>query len=150
MRKNLFDIEAEVDERYSTKVGIPQYLPRAECPSIYDLCSTLKYETLIKEIEQANILPEQKEFLKLAASRHIVFNYAKIADYYAHQGEEMQKLMEKSALVIIDLDDAIANGFVKLSNNIEKIMYKTGRLPKTRTIDDIPNPFEKEENCNEG
>ena len=29
-------------------------------------------------------------------------------------------------------------------------MYKTGQLPKTRTIDEIPNPFEKEENCNEG
>ena len=57
MKKNLFDIEVEVDDRYSTKVGIPQYLPKAECPSVYDLCSTLKYESLVKEIEQSNILP---------------------------------------------------------------------------------------------
>lgn len=145
MKKNLFNTEVELDTRYTTKVGIPQYLPSAECPNIHSLCSTTKYETLINEIESANISQEQKEFLKLAASRHIVFNYAKIADYYAHQGEEMQKLMEKSALVIIDMDDAIANGFVKLSENIRKIMYKTGQLPKTRTLDEIPNPFEGEE-----
>ena len=39
----------------------------------------------------------------------------------------IQKLMEESALVIIDINDAIANGYVKLSKNIEKIMRETGR-----------------------
>ena len=58
----------------------------------------------------------------MAASRHIVFNYAKIADYYAHSNEEMQELMEQSALVILDIDDAIANGYVKLSKDIEKLI----------------------------
>lgn len=33
----------------------------------------------------------------------------------------MQKLMEKSALVIIDFDDAIANGYVKMSKAMEKL-----------------------------
>ena len=70
---------------------------------------------------------EEKEFLRLAATRHIVFNYARIADYYAHSNKEVQKLMEESALVIIDINDAIANGYVKLSKNIEKIMRETGR-----------------------
>ena len=145
MKNNLFGIEAEVDNRYTTKVGIPQYLPKEECPNIHKLCSTKKYEELLNEISRANISEEQKEFLRLAASRHIVFDYATIADYYAHQPGEMQKLMEKSALVIIDINDAIANGFVKLSKNIEKIMYNTGQLPKTRTMDEIPNPYENEE-----
>jgi hypothetical protein len=42
----------------------------------------------------------------------------------------MQELMEKSALVIIDFNDAIANGYVKMSKNIEKIMQETGRPVK--------------------
>lgn len=149
MKKNIFGIEAEVDNRYSTKVGIPQYLPKEECPDIHSLCSIKKYKELVDEIESADITKEQKEFLKLAATRHIVFDYATIADYYAHQPGTVQKLMEKSALVIIDINDAIANGFVKLSKNIEKIMYNTGQLPKTRTLDEIPNPYENEENENE-
>ena len=52
----------------------------------------------------------------------MTFNYELIAEYYAHATKEMQILMEKSALVIIDINDAIANGYVKLSENIEKIV----------------------------
>ena len=38
----------------------------------------------------------------------------------------MQRLMEQSALVIIDIDDAIANGYVKLSKDIQELLDKTG------------------------
>ena len=38
----------------------------------------------------------------------------------------MQELMEKSALVIIDFEDAIANGYVKLSNTVEKVRQLSG------------------------
>lgn len=34
----------------------------------------------------------------------------------------MQILMEKSALVIIDIDDAIANGYVKLTKVVEDLI----------------------------
>jgi hypothetical protein len=34
----------------------------------------------------------------------------------------MQELMEKSALVIIDIKDAIANGYVQLTEKLEEIM----------------------------
>ena len=49
---------------------------------------------------------------------HSVFNYRNIAEYYAHATPEMQRLMERSALVIIDVDNAIANGYAKLSAKI--------------------------------
>lgn len=111
---NLFGIEGDKQEKYSKKVNIPQYLPKGSKPSIHKLYNIKKYEQLMQHIESSNITPEEKEFLKLAATRHIVFNYADIADYYAHSSEEMQNLMEESALVIIDFNDAIANGFVKL------------------------------------
>lgn len=124
---NLFGIEEEVDTKYTGKVSIPQYLPKNEKPNLYELCNTYKYDKLINKIKASNLSEEEKKFLMVAASRHIVFNYSKIADYYAHSSKEMQELMEESALVIIDIDDAIANGYVKLSKNIEKIMRTTGR-----------------------
>ena len=125
---NLFDMEdASIDSTYATKVNIPQYLPKTECPSLDSLYNITKYKELVDEINKADITDDQKEFLKFAATRHIVFRYDRVADYYAHQNKEMQELMEKSALVIIDLEDAIANGYVKLSNTIEKIRQASGK-----------------------
>lgn len=124
---NLFDIlPDEVDDKYTNKVDVPQYLPSAECPSIYSLYDDRKYKNLIHNIEVSNVPDDIKEFLRLGASRHIVFNYSKIADYYAHSNADVQKLFEESALVIIDMNDAIANGYVKLSSELESIMLKTG------------------------
>ena len=76
---------------------------------------------LIKKIKEADITKEQKEFLINSAQRHLVFDYSKIAEYYAHQDKTMQELMEQSALVIIDFNDAIKNGYVELTNTIEEI-----------------------------
>ena len=59
--------------------------------------------------------------------RHYVFNYAVIAEYYANASEEMQRLMEKSALVIIDVDDAIANGYAKISKAMREMREQNER-----------------------
>lgn len=121
----LFDaILSEDDNRYTSKVSIPQYLPKAECPNIHELVGTKKYDELMTEIETSSVSEEQKEFLRQAATRHLVFNYSKVADYYAHQSKEMQELMEKSALVLIDFDDAIANGYAKLDHRIRDLALK--------------------------
>lgn len=134
MPDGLFDLfsedELQEDKKYTTKVNIPQYLPSADCPRIDSLIDLTKYRELVRNINASNVSDAEKEFLRYAAARHIVFTYSKIADYYAHATPEMQKLMEQSALVIIDMDDAIANGYVKLSKNIEKIMKDTGRPVK--------------------
>ena len=126
---NLFDININkiVDEKYTKKVNRPQYLPSHVKPNIMELCNDIKTNKLINEIKNSNVSSEEKDFLIKAARRHYIFNYSKIADYYAHSNKEMQELMEKSALVIIDIDDAIANGYVKLSKNIEKIMEESGK-----------------------
>ena len=116
---NLFEIKStQSDNKYTKKVGIPQYLPKGVQPSINSIYSRKKYDELIQEINISNLPDEEKEFLRLAATRHIVFDYSKIADYYAHASKEMQDLMEKSALVIIDLNDAIANGYAKLDKRL--------------------------------
>ena len=128
--KSLFNLNKEeiVDSKYNRKVNIPQYLPKNEKPNIRELCNHTKYAQLIKAINESSVTEEEKQFLRYAAGRHIVFNYAKIADYYAHSNKEMQELMEQSALVIIDIDDAIANGYVRLTKNIEKILEESGKL----------------------
>jgi len=125
---NLFDFEeSEEDKKYTTKVNIPQYLPSMDCPKLEDCIDLTKYYELLRNIDSSNVSEDEKKFLRFAATRHIVFTYSKIADYYAHADKEMQELMEQSALVIIDVDDAIANGYIKFSRAIEDIMQRTGR-----------------------
>ena len=99
----------------------PIYEPKKQKPDIDDLYDVEKYNNLIMDINKADISDDDKEMLRLAASRHIVFNYQEIADYYANSDEDVQILMEKSALVIIDFDKAIENGFVNLSKEIADI-----------------------------
>ena len=111
----LFSIKKNtpLDSTYTGAINVPQYAPSGTKPHIESLVDTKKYSALIKSINEAPVSDEEKRFLRLAASRHIVFNYSRIADYYAHTTPEMQKLMEQSALVILDVDDAIANGYIK-------------------------------------
>lgn len=116
-----FDLGEAVEQeeqKYTMKTNIPQYEPKGEEPDISELVDVSKTKELLERIEQSNVTKKQKQFLRLAAYRHLCFNYSKIAEYYCHQGKEMQELMEDSALVIIDFDDAIAKGYVQLSKQV--------------------------------
>ena len=108
------------DQKYSSKIEAPVYEPKGRKPHVLELCDKLKTLELIKEIELSNLPYEDKKFLVDAARRHNVFNYEKIADYYAQSSKEMQDLMEKSGLVIIDFHKAIECGFVKICDDIRK------------------------------
>ena len=116
----LDDTEAldEVDDTYTTDINIPQYEPSGEVVPL----ESLKTEALLMEIEDSNLSDTEKDFLRKAAQRHKQFNYKRIAEYYANASDEMQDLMERSALVIIDYDDAIKNGYVQLSSSLEEIL----------------------------
>ncbi len=109
------------DDFYTQKIESPVYEPGEEKPSLMDLTDTTKYDELITEINSAKISMQIKKFLQVAATRHVVFNYQRIADYYAHASKEVQGLMEKNALVIIDFDKAIEYGFVKISKQMGEI-----------------------------
>ena len=113
---------AENQDKYSTETRIPQYTPSENAPAITDIIGTGKVDALLAEIEEANITESEKEFLRIAAYRHAIIDFDKVADYYAAASEEMQELMERSALVLIDLDDAIANGYTTLSDNLSEMM----------------------------
>ena len=116
-----FELAKEMEEeqnKYTMKTNIPQYEIKGEEPDISELVDTSKTKELLEVIKKSSVPTEVKQFLKLAAYRHLCFNYSKIAEYYAHADKETQELMEQSALVIIDFGDAIRNGFVQLSEQI--------------------------------
>ena len=121
----LEEIKSE-QKKYTNVINIPQYEIKGICPNELELVDQRKYYDLVRKIERSNVKEEQKQFLLLAATRHLAFNYSLIAEYYAHQDKEMQELMEQSALVIIDLDNAIKYGFANLMeqfNDIEEEDY---------------------------
>jgi len=118
---NLFGNEFKQDEnekKYSSKIEAPIYEPKNIKPHILELVNKEKTHRLMREIDNSNLPIEEKTFLIDAARRHNVFNYEKIADYYANSNKEMQNLMEKSALVIIDFEKAIQLGYVRLCDEI--------------------------------
>jgi len=119
---NLFGLEPSQQEekKYSTKIESPIYEPKNAKPHIIELLDKSKTHRLIKEIDESNLPYDEKMFLIDSARRHNVFNYEKIADYYAHSSKEMQHLMERSGLVIIDFEKAIQYGYVKLCDDIRK------------------------------
>ena len=115
------DEDTVTDGKYTDVVNIPQYTPTGECPDISDIVDDTKYLQLVENIEKANLPKDVKNFLKYAAARHLQFNYKQIANYYAHQPADIQRLMEESALVIIDVNDAIANGYAELKQLIDEM-----------------------------
>ena len=110
--------ENEGDTKYTPKVEIPDYTVTNNSVNLSDCINKAKYNVLIEEIMQSKVSQEEKNFLILAAARHILFNYKNIAGYYAGASKEMQELMERSALVIIDYENAIQNGYVRLKGDI--------------------------------
>ena len=77
---------------------------------------------MLKRIDKlATISERERNFLKLAATRFVAFNYDCIADYYASASKEMQEAMESLALVLIDYNRAIELGFVKLNKKMSNL-----------------------------
>ena len=122
MSKDLFGdviVEQDNDNPYTQKVGVPVYETKNQQPSIHELIDTHKSSSLIREIEMNNaISSDEKTFLVQSAKRHNVFNFERCADYYAHATPAMKNLMEKSGLVIVDLNKAIENGFVTMNEDL--------------------------------
>lgn len=122
-----FDFDLNIDSgsfeepKYTSVVDIPQYQPSEEPVELWECFDDERYREMLEEIDESGLPEDEKEFLRLAASRHIVFSYKKIADYYARASKRMQELMERSALVIIDVEDAIKWGFARLSSYLDEI-----------------------------
>jgi len=112
----------EGGDKYTNTIKLPTYEPTQEKPPpISDLYNAAKSADLRREIDAAGLPPDIAAFLRIAADRHTSFHFRNIAEFYAHASPEVQRLMERSALVIIDVDDAIAGGFVRLTDRLTEL-----------------------------
>lgn len=117
------DEQKNYEEKYQVKIDSIQYEPCINPPPILkDLIDRTRAYDLIEEIRASNLPDEEKEFLIISAYRHLTFNYKKIADYYCSASPECQRLMEKSALVMIDWDDALKMGYVKMTKQLHDLL----------------------------
>ena len=104
------------DNWYTQKTDTPIYEPTGEKVEIDEMINTDKYKELIDKINDAKLPDDIKDFLLKASTRHIQFNYKKIAEYYSNAPKEIQELFEDNALVIIDFDKAIEDWYTLLLN----------------------------------
>jgi len=107
-----------LSENYSRKIKAPIYEIKGDKPAPADLYDEEKAQRLRKSIAAASVPDDIRRFLEIAADRHTVLNFARIAEFYAHSSADVQELMEQSALIIIDYDRAVEDGFVKLAKGM--------------------------------
>lgn len=111
----------DLKNAYTAAINVPQYEIVGEQPAPSELYDETKTKELRDEILKAELDPSLREFLLAAAGRHTVFNYRAIAEFYPHASATVQRLIEQSALVIIDFEDAVRNGYVRLADAIEAL-----------------------------
>ena len=112
------EVEPETDETYTMKMEPPTYKVTGDCPDVADLLDTSKTDELLAAIEAADLPEDLRAYLRAAAYRHNRFHYGRAAEFYAHAEPAIQRLMEQSALVVVDFDDAIASGFVHTTKRL--------------------------------
>ena len=113
--------DKQLAETYTTKVDVPPYTPRDQNPDVAEVFDAIKTKQLVKEICEAELPDDEREFLIAAAYRHVVFDFEKIADRYAHADAKTQRLMENSALVIVDVKKAIESGWTRASRLLSEL-----------------------------
>lgn len=119
-----------VEGTYTRKIEAPIYEPKGEKPETADLYDEGKTKALVDEIRAAGLPADVAAFLEAAAQRHTVFNFRRIADFYAHSDAPIQRLMERSALVIIDFNQAIEYGFVRLTKKLGELAAGAEEVPE--------------------
>jgi len=114
-----FGFTAHDQDKYTEKIETPTYNPTMVVkPGLDTLCATEKRDVLVEKINRSKIPKKERDFLILAAERHLMFDYELIAEYYAHSNNEVQSLMEDLSLVIIDFNKAIEQGYVTMNESI--------------------------------
>lgn len=118
----------ELVSKYTRKISVPTYEIKGDNPSLSELYNTDKADELKSEINELKCNEDIKQFLLSASTRLYEFRYDKIAEFYAHQDKDIKEVMQKLALVIIDLKNAVSNGYVELNNFIEDCFLNENEL----------------------
>lgn len=113
-----------LDEEDDKQLAVlPVKSPVYECtrdsaPPISDMIDTTRRDSMLEAIAAADLDEHTRALLEVAAHRHTVFDYEQIAEFYAHADAPVQRLMEQSALIIVDWQSAIEHGFVQLTEQL--------------------------------
>jgi len=118
------DLSGGEENPYTQTIKSPIYEPSKNKPNLSELMDRSRTDDMIQEIEASGLPEEIRAFLRSAAERHVAFRFDKIADFYAHSSATVQRLMERSALVVIDFNKAIEEGFVSLNTTAEEIFKR--------------------------
>jgi hypothetical protein len=111
-------IENEVGPTYSKKIDTPVYEMTGEKPDVGDLFDDEYAQKLFDAIDESDLEADVKTFLTLAAYRHVRINFGKVAEFYAHSDADVQRLIEDSALVIVDFDKSIERGWIRMNEEL--------------------------------
>lgn len=110
---DLEDASSALDDRYSMNVGHVDYEPSDRRHEPWELFSRPKDYS--EEIEELDAPEDIKELCRIRNAWLAEFDFAKIADYYCNQASAgEQRIFEKLALVLLDRDQMIENGFADL------------------------------------
>jgi hypothetical protein len=112
----------EDEDYYTQKITPIVYEPKSGKPDVSELYDMTHAKDLIEQINKQEIDENEKEFLIISAYRHIVFDYAKIAEFYANSDNDVKGLIEDSALILVDSKKAIEQGFLQLTEDLTKTM----------------------------
>ena len=121
---SMAELEKELGEKYTGRLDRVQYDIKGPKPEVEDCFEDFKYHALLDEIDAANVPEAEKQLLRLLAARFIVFRFNRIAEYYAHSGEEVKGLFRRLVAVQIDYEEAIQNGVAKLYEDLQEIADK--------------------------
>jgi hypothetical protein len=94
------------------------YTPKGPKPDVSELYDDRRYRAILAGIEASKVPEELKEFLRLAAARHVAIDFEKVAEFYAHSDAEVRRLFEDQVLVIVDYGKALERGFLKLTKRL--------------------------------
>jgi hypothetical protein len=112
---------SELSQHYCRKIDAPVYEPKGNKPKIEEMIDQTATNKLIEAIRLATLPSDIESFLIAAAHRHTVFHYGKIAEYYCHANASVQRLMEQSAMVIIDFKASLEQGFIYLTDRLQNL-----------------------------
>ncbi len=127
MKQITFLDEQATSTKYAKSAGGPIYQPTGRNYGPHELRDTTVRDRLRAEVDASTLPADIKAFLRDAAERHTVFNYERIADFYACADPDTQRLMERSALVIVDIDQAIELGYVRLCDKVRRLYLEEKR-----------------------
>ena len=129
VEENLFDTP-EPKRRYSPSMYFPVFDPAVDGKQhqLHELVNTRRYKEASRMVAEAfdsgKITNEEREFLDLAATRFVEFNFTAIAEQYCVSSPAARELFEKLCLVYVSTTKAIMNTLVECDNAFREYVDK--------------------------